>query len=352
MRGIRTGIALLLIPAIGTVMACRRSGGGGPSVTIARVTTEQTSPEVTVVTTLQAGDRAKIALPREIHIEKVHVAIGDTVIKGDPLVTLASDHLQSQRNQSQAEQSETAAELEQAEYLLEHREELLANQQMDRLQYNGLSGEIKALKARLTRQQADTVVLERALSETTLRSPLDGLVAEKAYTQDQVVPAGGMILEIVNTNPILATFALTADEASGISIGNRVSVRIEDLPGETFTALVRFISPELQPSDHTFTVWAAMDNPMGFLKIGMRGFAEFHTNTMHNVYRVPKSAITVHDRRPQIVVITNGVARFHAVTIKAVEDDEVVLSRGVGSDDVVVIRGHEGLHDGMIVDIR
>ncbi|MBI4238994.1 MAG: efflux RND transporter periplasmic adaptor subunit [Deltaproteobacteria bacterium] len=348
------GLCMVLSVAVGTA-ACGRlfkGHGIGQSVVVATVESRQASPQITAPATLAASDRAEISFPREVRIEKIFVTEGDVVNKGDPIVSLDLSTRQSALAQLRATRREAAAEFDRNRYLLENRDKLRDEKKMDDLQYAGVEKEVELSAARAERTDAEIAALEQELAAGTVSSPIGGMVVRRGASVGQNLAAGVPALEIVAPDPLLAQFHLTADEAGSIAPGDSVRIRIEELPGETFEATVRFVGPSLEMPGSTFAVWAALPNPLAALKIGMRAFADFRTTKVHDIFLVPASALTLKNGRPHVYIIQSGVARLQPVVVKGIDDEEATLASGVHSGDLVVVKGAEGLQDGAVVDVR
>lgn len=347
-RGITIGCLLAMLP----LGACGRLfKGGAGSVTVAKVRTQLTSPQVTVAGQLVASDRAEVKFPREVRIDKVYVNEGDRVNAGDPLLSLSQVELTNRLNQLRAQRKEAEAVLERNFFLLKSRDRLLDEGKMDATQHAGVESEVRANEATVERFRADIAALEAEVGASSVPSPIAGLVHQKLFNNGAVVGANQPICVIVRTDPILIWFGLTADEAMGITQGTPIAARIEELPGEQFAATVHHVGPELHQSGKTFDVWASIANPQEALKVGMRVFAEFTTTKQHQVYVIPAGAVIQRDGAPHVFVVQQGVAHATKIAIKGRSESEVTLVGGVGPDDLVVVKGQQGLQEGAMVDV-
>lgn len=324
---------------------------GGGSVTVAKVRTELTAPQVTVAGQLVASDRAEIKFPYDVRIDKVLVNEGDRVTAGTSIVTLAPTDASARLAQLRAARKEAEATVEKNQFLLKNRDKMLEEGKIDATQHTGIESETRASEATLERIRAEISGLETEASATTIPCPINGVVHQKPANNGSVVGANQPILVIGQVDPIFVWFQLTADESMGIARDTPVRVRIEELGGEQFTAVVHHVGPTLNPQAETFDVWATIPNPQEGLKIGMRAFAEFSTLKQHQVFIVPTGAIITQGSRPYVFTVKQGVAHLTSVTVKGRTKSETTLADGVGPDDLVVVRGHETLHEGAMVDV-
>lgn len=338
-----------------TIMSCGRflkGTGVGHSVTVAKVETRRTSPEITVATTLIPSERVTISVPGPTRIRKFFAQVGSRVVKDDPLLELDDSSLRTQLQQANAKRQEAKSLLDQNRFLLENREKLRAEGKLSELQAAGLEKEVAVNEATITRLEAETAAVEQALIQGTVASPIDGMILDRLVGPGQEIAANQPILEIVNINPILATFRLSADESGGIAVGDVVQVRIDELQHETVQGTVTYVGPELHAGDSRFTVWASIANPLEILKSGMHAFTEFRSTKAHDVHIVPSSAIIMRQNRPYLFVIQDGMAKLIRAQLKAITEHGAILIGGVAKDQYVVVKGQEGLDDGAVVDVR
>ncbi len=333
------------------VSACSRASVG-PSVAVARVQSRMTSPEITATAGLAAHDHATIRASRACTAARVQVEIGAHVMRQDPLVQCDGTALHAQLNQLRAQRREAEAQTKRNQFLLEHRDELKSNGTMNDVQFAGLDSDVAQNDAKIARLDADIATTENALANLTIASPIDGLVVDQQIVAGQSVAADAVLFEIVGADPLVASFALTGDEADSLAVGDPLKIRIDELADESVDATVSFVGPELQMPNHTFTVLATLPNPTGRFKIGMTGFADFHARTQHQVFVVPASALVLRGGDPSLVVIVDGIARVRPVVVKSRSSDEIILVSGVAANDWIAIKGQEGLQDGAVVDMR
>lgn len=345
----------MAIPFFGANIFCMAhcSHFHSSSLVIAPVEVRRTSPQITAPATLVASDSVKISLPREVRVQKFFVQEGDLVNANDPVVQLDLASVQSRLTQLRAERRETAADLERNRFLLDNRDALRDQKKMDELQYAGVDKEVNANTAHIDRIDADIAALERDLSaNTTLTTPIAGLVAMRAPVLGQTVAANTALVEILTPDPLQAEFFLTADESGSVALGDTVQIRVDEIGGAPIAGSVQFVGPSLAASGASFLVRALFANPDGRLKIGMHAFADFRTKAIHDVFVVPASAVMTRNYRPNVFLVQGNVVHLQPVVVRSIDSDDAVLSGGVGAGDFVVTKGGDDLQDGAVIDVR
>lgn len=84
---------------------------------------------------------------------------------------------------------------------------------------------------------------QRNLDRTVLRAPVDGVVANLAVREGDLVSPGQKIAAVVPTDAIYVEANYKETQLPGIAPGAQVKVTIDALPGKTFTGTVASVAP-------------------------------------------------------------------------------------------------------------
>ncbi|MYD75619.1 MAG: biotin/lipoyl-binding protein [Gammaproteobacteria bacterium] len=211
-----------------------------PFVFVQQVSIRDEVPSVRLFGTVETPDFGSLTAAVEADVEKVSVLEGDSVKKGDLLISLNSRDIELEIQQRQAELQEIEASinsdrvrhdadkqaLETEKRLLElirksvERAERLvetsagshatldnalqneARQQLAIIQreqsINDFPARQKQLKARLNKARAGLRKAERGLDRTRIVAPFDGRIAEVMVTMGDRVARGGKLLNLYN----------------------------------------------------------------------------------------------------------------------------------------------------------
>ena len=328
--------------------SCERCspGGSSTSVIVEPVKIQESSPTVIVPGVLIPRDRVEIKAEHPARVAEVLVNKGDIITEGTVLAKFSEEEINLKLNQLKNAKKEAEASLEKNQYLFKNRDKLLEDVKIDRTQYDGLAIELAASETALERIKADISLAEYNAARMQITSPINGIIVEKYATPMQIAAENQTLFIIVNIDPILVSFSLTADESSGIKIGTPITVKIEDLGGEKFDGQVTFIGPDIQQPGKTFDVWAAISNPTSVLKSGMYATTEFTSTNIHKIIAIPASAIITRDRDKFVFTVNNGAARQTKVSVRNIHHGIAEISNGLAENDLVVVKGAQGLQDG------
>ena len=184
---------------------------------VVTATTEVVSVEpfavtVTAIGTVepQPGAEARVAAPAQTIVSRIHVAEGQTVHPGDPLVELDAAVFRAR-----VRGAEAAAEAAER-----------ARDRAQRLVAGGISPrkDLEAAEAELAKANAELTEARRIESLAVLRSPIDGVVTSLDVALSQPVDANQSVVQIVNPAGLAVLFRLSPADAGRVSAGAAVAL--------------------------------------------------------------------------------------------------------------------------------
>jgi HlyD family secretion protein len=150
------------------------------------------------------------------------------------------------------------------------------------------AGIVKLQQARINVQvaQANLDLLDDQIGKMTITAPVDGVVMTRSADPGNVVNPGTELLALDQLNELTITVYIPADSYGKIKLGQTATVTVDSFQGETFTAVVVFLSkqPEFIPantqtvSGSKSTVYAIqlkLHDTTGKLKPGMPADVSF-----------------------------------------------------------------------------
>jgi RND family efflux transporter MFP subunit len=119
------------------------------------------------------------------------------------------------------------------------------------------------------------------LDQTSLRSPIDGLVAT-AHIEDSVgrsLNPGDSFAEVVDTSRATVDVAVDDYDLTLLRPGEEASVKLDGYPRRTFRGKVEIVSPksQLQGEQRVFFARVSVPNGDGLIRAGMQGQSKIFT---------------------------------------------------------------------------
>jgi len=230
---------------------------------------------VGVAPTFRALSRVVVRPMVDGSVERVLVAEGATVQRGDPVVQLRTVDL---RGAAEA----TGAEADVAEQLAAAAA-ARSDAATERLQ-----------RGRAASLRRELALLDEQVSAATVRSPVTGVVLT-ARPQELIglrPEAGDSLLVIGRTDSLELDLGVRQQDIERVAVGQEVRLRVDALPQRTFHGRVTFLGalPLEAIPDVAFAVRAIVPNPDGALRPGMIAHARVLTapaSTLDRLLRGP-----------------------------------------------------------------
>ncbi|MGH6866282.1 MAG: efflux RND transporter periplasmic adaptor subunit [Methyloceanibacter sp.] len=182
---------------------------------------------------------------------------------------------------------------------------------------------VENAKAALAQREAALDSARLDLEHTYIRSPINGVVIERATEEGQRVAANGKVPKLFTVAQSLSRVQIEAqvEEAyvGQVVRGNPVSFTVPAYPSVAFKGQVERIHavPKRIKEGTTYTVVVVADNPLGQLLPGMTANLEIVTAEANAVLVVPNEALNYqpHGSAQAALVRDNWAAGVNAISV-------------------------------------
>jgi HlyD family secretion protein len=223
------------------------------------------------------------------------------------------------------------------------------NQVSQRETIRGAQAQMNAAKAHY-----DNAAVQ--LSYAQIRSPINGVVADRSVYAGEMPASGTPIISIVDISQVVARANIPVKEASLIKVGRpaRISGPEGDLAGN-----VTVVSPSVDANTTTVEVWVQVANPGEKLKPGASVRVAIIAETIQNTIVIPTAALlNADDGGQKVMVVTTdatgkiSTAHERRVSVGIRQGPRVQIVSGLQDGDQVVTSGGLGLDDKAKVTIQ
>jgi RND family efflux transporter MFP subunit len=187
-----------------------------------------------------------------------------------------------------------------------------------------------------------------------VRSPIDGVVADRSVYVGDTAPAGVPIASIVDISQVVARANIPVKDAASVKVGRSATITGPEgvLPGK-----VTVVSPAVDPSTTTVQVWVQADNPGEKMKPGGTVRVSIRADLIQDTLLVPAAALLNSDEGGEkvMVVTTSGkesIAHERKVTVGIRDGNRVQILGGVNEHEKVITAGGLGVDDKAKVEIK
>jgi RND family efflux transporter MFP subunit len=200
--------------------------------------------------------------------------------------------------------------------------------------------------------RARVALARKAVSDTSVRAPLAGIVAERLVSVGDYVTRGARVATVVRIDPLRVELTIPEQHVSLVKVGQQVRLTVDAYPGEEFAATVKFVSPSLRSDQRALTVEAIAANGEGRLKPGFFATALLRQPNAAPALLVPATAVETIAGTSRVYAVKDNRIEERIVTLGEKIDVQVEITSGVAKGEVVASEPKGRLSDGQQVRSR
>jgi RND family efflux transporter MFP subunit len=341
-------IALLLVAGLagcGTTDSASAPVAGERPVPVETVVAAVDDVEVVVETVgnLRAERAVDLGPKRAGHVTALPLVEGQPAAAGDVLVRLDDGELMAEVDVARAAVREAEAKATNAQRQLERTQALLAEGIVARQQYDDLRAESERAQAAVALARASLASAEARLDETVIRAPFAGIVGQRRVDLGAYVHEGDPLVSLVDLDPLELVFEVPERYLIQLRRDARVEVRVASHRDRTFAGTVTFVAPQVDETNRTVTVKAALPNGEGALRPGQFASARLVLERRTGAVVVPEEAVITRDQQRFVFVVRDGVATAREVTTGERLPGRVEIPSGLAAGDTIVRIGQDQL---------
>jgi RND family efflux transporter MFP subunit len=311
---------------------------------------EQTVPDTfTAVGTVHAARTAPLSAQVMGTITAVNVREGDSVKRGQVLVTVDDAQPRAAVEQAQAaasaadhELSAAESELALAQTTFKRMQSLYDKKSLSPQEYDEVRARLQSATARrdtahAARGQAAAALdqVRTHLDYTRVRAPFDGVVTERRVDPGALAAPGALVLTVEAAGKYRLEAAVDERDLKYVRMGQAVLVLLDAWDGQPLSGKVAQIVPAADPASRSFIVKIDLP-PEKNLRSGVFGRAAFSRGTRQAVF-IPQSAVSEHGQLQTVYVVgDNNVAALRYVTLGAEQQQGREVLSGLSAGEIVV----------------
>ncbi|HZC43670.1 MAG TPA: efflux RND transporter periplasmic adaptor subunit [Acidobacteriaceae bacterium] len=281
------------------------------------------------------------ALPEEIQTANLNVVNTKATLSAQQKVYDSDSKLYQQGALARKQLDATEVALTAARSAYETAEKHLQN-----LQAVGESQQSKAAQGQLEQAHGQYMSAAAQLGYTQIRSPIDGVVADRAVYPGDIAPAGTPLLVVMDTSKVVVRLHLPQQQGELLQLGQAATIRVPGLEKD-IPAKVTVLSPALDPNSTTEEIWVEADNRTGELKPGTTAQVSITAKTIANALVIPAAAILTGSDGQTSVMVVKSDSRAYSQNVKTGIQQGLMIQilSGLQSGEQVIVGGQYGLPD-------
>ena len=350
-------LALVMFSAV----ACNRAP---PPAAVSAATTEfaatdlvsaeprPMAPTVQISGTLrpwrEATVKAKVA--GELHV--LSVREGDAVKTGQIIGRIDATDYRARLAGSEADVAAARAALGVAEKNQAIQESLLAKNFISRNAFDTTVGNRDAAKARVDAARAAADVGRKALADTTLTAPIDGIVSARLAQAGERVPVDGRIVTIADISRLELTASVPPGDAVRLAPGAELTLGVDGLDGVQIKGRIDRINPAAASGSRSIELYALIDNRDGRLRGGLFAQGQVVAGAVQEVVAVPASALREEGGVLVLYVLAADKLQRRQVKTGVTQADWIAVTEGLAEGERVVRYNLGPLKDGSAASVK
>lgn len=295
----------------------------------------------TVVRTKVAGDLREAPVREGMPVKR-----GQTVARIDPT------EYEVRVRERDAQRLAAEAQLEQAKRTLDNTRQLHERGFVSQSALDQVLSAREVAAGNRDAAIAQLALARKALADTVLTAPIDGVVAERFAQPGEKLPVDGRVLSIVDLSRMEIEAPVPAAEVGGVLIGQAVELRIEGVAQRQTGRVVR-IAPTTQPGTRSVPVYIALDNRDPSVRAGLFAQGSLAVESRDGVLALPAAAVRDAGARLFVYAIDDGrlVERDIRLGMRDDASGTVEVREGLRTGERVVVANLGALRAGSLVKV-
>ena len=201
--------------------------------------------------------------------------------------------------------------------------------------------------------RARVALARKALADTSVRAPFDGVIGERLVSVGDYVTRGTKVAHVMRVSTLRVELTVPEQFISTVEAGRAVAFEVDAYPGRTFTGRVRYVSPALKADSRALVVEALVPNEGLLLKPGFYATARIEQASPSPALLVPASAVRAGAGASRVFVVAGDHVEERVVALgEAVDGNRWEVTGGLKTGERVATSNVAQLTDGARIAVR
>jgi HlyD family secretion protein len=226
----------------------------------------------------------------------------------------------------------------------------VADENLSQARSGAREEDIASARAALAQAQAAYDLARDTWEDTTIRSPISGIVSSKEAFMGDTLEIGTAVCNVVDLSSFKINLGVPGSEVGDIYPGDKVSVKV-GTHRETYSAVIQDVGVKADDRTGNFPVILRLasshpDNKSGPLRAGMDVKVTIVLERIPDTLVIPTSSLLRETDATAVFIVKDGVASKRAVHLGVSNEIEATVSAGLKTGDLLVVVGQHLLKTG------
>jgi len=345
----------MLLPLVCVLAACSQATEERPDevrpVRVVKVGVTEGVRSIAYAGEVRARHETRLAFRVGGKIVERRVEVGSRVQPGQAVARLdgADLKLAAASSRAQVQSLELQRSLAEADY--KRYRELREKNFISQAEYDRRANALATAQSQLAAARAQAAQVANQVGYATLIADVAGVVTAVEAEAGQVVAAGQTVVRVAQPGEKEIAFAVPEGQRHRIEKSSVLEVSVNAMPGKTWKAKLRELSPAADPVTRMYAARASILEAGEAIELGMSASIEVAGDAARRI-EVPIAALHSRGAEPQVFVVeAKGTVRAQKVKTSGVTGERVVIESGLQPGDVVVAAGAQLLRAGQRVRV-
>lgn len=311
-------------------------------VEVVEVEARDWQPSIASIGLIEPRQGVVVASSVSGSISEIHFRSGQSVSKGQLLVSLESEV-------ERANLASARARLPSVKRQLERHQQLLERGSVSQTQFDDSQAAYLAL-------EADIAALRATIARREIRAPFAGIIGLRQVNLGEFIQAGQQIAHLEDLSHMLLRFSVAQTQLPRIEIGGEVQLSSDVYPERKFLGTITAIEPIVEARSGVVELQAEIPNAEGLLRSGMYSDVRVLLPLLSEQVVIPQQAISFNIYGQSVFVIAPdeaGEPRAQRRDIKVAmrQGDWALVEQGLEIGEQVVRSGQVRLRNGTLVEL-
>ena len=226
-------------------------------------------------------------------------------------------------------------------------DQVRSHAEQTRAQYEAAVNAARQDWASLLAAESQASTAQKALSDTAIRAPFDGAIAERRISPGEFASMGKVVAVLVDDTPVRFKMDIAEADAGKVAIGKEVLVTVAAFPGRTFKGTIKRISASVKAQSRALPIEAEIANDDEVLKPGFFGRGQINVGGADvKALFVPANAIGNTGSASRVFVRAGTRVAEKIVTVGRELDGLVEVKGALAATDEIATDQIDKLSDG------
>jgi membrane fusion protein (multidrug efflux system) len=326
-----------------------------PQVEVLRLQPSDWQHTIQVYGVIEAAGEVAVAVETAGTVANVLFLEGQRVSNGDLLLELEHDRQDLRVARARATVASAAAALQEAASTLKRRRGLAAKSAVSKELLE--SGEIALRRAAAAHDDAlaALALAKRALADSRVLSPVDGVIDKREVEPGEIVLPGQVLATIQAVDSLRVRSFVAEREVNFLGTGATAKVSSPGVRGRIYDATVESVGVMADPRTGNFPIKLTLGNSDGLLRPGMTARVGLQGLLERDRLLIPDSAVVDRKRRKVVYLAMEQdgghIAKEVRPLLRAAVGDRIPVVDGLSAGDELIVTGLDYLIDGSPIGV-